>query len=46
MFYEKSGFTVTASENGAKKYRLSLRNECSLDPYYTVISSLGKTDEK
>jgi FkbH-like protein len=46
MFYEKMGFSVTAKENGSKKYRLSLRNEYPLEPYYTIVSSLGKTDEK
>ena len=46
MFYEKLGFTAAAGENGAKKYRLSLRNEYPLEPYYTIVSSLGRTDEK
>jgi FkbH-like protein len=46
MFYEKFGFAVVALENGAKRYRLSLRNEYPVEPYYTIVSSLGKTDEQ
>jgi FkbH-like protein len=41
-FYETLGFSLLSEENGAKKYRLSLRSEYSIDPCYTIVVDPGK----